>query len=106
MVCAAAITLRVHVSLFAVVFCQSAKASFSGRVNDTVRAVADCGKIAAVSAGTKLRYETRTNGSGEYPQVNISPAIYRMEVEKGGFKKRIKPDVVLQIQGAVPIDFA
>jgi len=105
MVCAAAITLCVHVSLSAVVFCQSAKASFSGRVNDTARAVAGA-KIAAVSAGTNLRHETRTNGSGEYTQVNISPAIYRMEVEKAGFKKRIKPDVVLQIQGAVLIDFA
>jgi hypothetical protein len=106
MVCAAAITLCVHVSLFAIVFCQSANASFSGRVNDTARAVAGCAKIAAVSAGTNLRYETRTNGSGEYTQVNIFPAIYRMEVEKAGFKKLIKPDVLLQIQGPVLIDFA
>ena|ERR1700752_1234426 len=33
------------------------------------------------------------------------PSLYRIEIEKSGFKKIIKPDVILHVQDAVKIDF-
>jgi hypothetical protein len=62
-------------------------------------------KVAAVSAGTSARYETTTNGSGEYYLANLPPGTYRIEIEKSGFKKLIKPDVVLHVQDALEISF-
>ena len=62
-------------------------------------------KVTAISGGTGARYETTSDGSGEYYLGNLSPGAYRIEVEKTGFKKLIKPDVILHVQDALAIDF-
>jgi hypothetical protein len=84
---------------------QSTSASLTGRVMDPSKAVIVEAKIAAVSAATSVRYETATNASGEYHLTNLPPDFYRIEVEKTGFKKLLKPDVILHVQDALVIDF-
>jgi Carboxypeptidase regulatory-like domain/TonB dependent receptor-like, beta-barrel len=84
---------------------QSTNASLTGRITDPSKALIVDAKIAAMSADTNLRYETATNGSGEYYLANVPPGPYRIEVEKPGFKKLIKPDVILHVQDALKIDF-
>jgi hypothetical protein len=84
---------------------QSTNASHTGRVTDPTKAVIVDAKVAAISATTNVRYETATNGSGEYYLANLPPGSYRIEIEKAGFKKLIKPDVILHVQDALPIDF-
>jgi len=84
---------------------QSTNASLNGRITDPSKgAIADA-KIAAVSAGTNIRYETTTNTSGEYYLPNLPPGLYRIDIEKPGLKKLIKPDVILHVQDALAIDF-
>src|SRR6266576_64534 len=61
-------------------------------------------KIAAVSAATNFRHETTTNASGEYYLTSFPPGLYRIEIEKTGFKRLIKPDVILHGQDALAID--
>ena len=92
-------------SLTALLRAQSTNATLTGRVTDPSRALIADAKIAAISAGTNLRYETTTNGSGEYHVANLPPGPYYIEIEKPGFKKLIKPDVVLHVQDAFEIDF-
>jgi hypothetical protein len=46
-----------------------------------------------------------TNGSGEYYLANLAPAVYRIEIEKPGFKRLVKPGLVLHVQDALKIDF-
>src|ERR1700752_101271 len=46
-----------------------------------------------------------TNDSGEYSLANLAPHVYRIEIEKTGFKKLVKPDLVLHVQDALKIDF-
>ncbi len=60
---------------------------------------------AAISDSTNIRYETTANGSGEYSLANLPPSSYRIEVEKPGFKKLIKPGVILHVQDALEINF-
>jgi hypothetical protein len=84
---------------------QSINASLTGRITDPSNALIAAAKIAAISAGTNVRYETTTNGSGEYYLENLPPDGYRIEIEKSGFKKLVKPDVVLHVQDALEIDF-
>src|SRR5262245_49709563 len=94
------------VTLFAcVVRAQSTNASLTGRITDPAKAIIVEAKIAAISVGTNVRYETTTNGSGEYYLANLPPGPYRIEIEKPGFKKLIKPDVVLHVQDALEINF-
>ena len=86
------------------ILAQSTNASLAGRITDPVNALIVDAKVAAISAGTNIRYESTTNGSGEYHLANLPPASYRLEIQKSGFKKLIKPDVVLHVQDALRID--
>jgi hypothetical protein len=84
---------------------QSTNASLSGHVTDPSKARIAGATVRAISAGTNFSYEAATNGSGDYYLSNLPPDIYRVEVEKSGFKKLIKPDVVLHVQDALNLDF-
>ena len=84
---------------------QSTNASITGRLTDPSHALIVDARIIAVSLRTNARYETNTNGSGEYYLANLPPDSYSIEIEKPGFKKLIKPNVVLHVQDALKIDF-
>ena len=84
---------------------QSTNASITGRVTDPSKALIVGAKVAAVSSDTSFRYEAVTNDSGEYYLTNLPPGSYRIEIEKAGFKKLIKPDVTLHVQDAIELNF-
>src|SRR5262245_47819204 len=84
---------------------QSTNASLNGHVTDESHALIVDAKIVAISLGTNARYETTTNDSGGYYLTNLPPDSYRIEIEKSGFKKLIKPAVILHVQDALKIDF-
>jgi hypothetical protein len=62
-------------------------------------------RITAISTGTNAGYETATNAAGEYHLSSLPPGTYRLEVEKLGFKKLVRPGVILHFQDAVEMDF-
>jgi hypothetical protein len=84
---------------------QSTNASAAGRVTDPSKAVNADAKVAAINAGTNVRNEGASNDSGDYYLTNLPPGSYRIEIEKTGLKKLIKPDVILHVQDALEIDF-
>jgi hypothetical protein len=84
---------------------QSTNASLSGRVSDPANALIVDATVIAISSDTNIRYEDVTNGSGEYHLANLPPTSYRLEIQKPGFKKLMKPDVILHVQDALRIDF-
>src|SRR5258708_15787566 len=88
-----------------VLHAQSTGASLSGRVTDPSKSLIADAKITAISTNTNVRYETTTNGSGEYHLASLAPNSYRIEIEKQGFKKLIQPDVVLYVQDALEINY-
>jgi len=88
-----------------VLYAQSTNASLTGRITDPTKALIVGARVTAISAGTDLRYEVRSNGAGEYHLANLPPGRYRIEVEKTGFKKLVKPNVLLHVQDALEINF-
>jgi hypothetical protein len=84
---------------------QSTNASVTGRITDPSKGLIVNAKVSAISAGTNVHYATLTNASGEYYLGNLPPGSYGIEIEKPGFKKLIKPDVILHVQDALDIDF-
>jgi hypothetical protein len=84
---------------------QSTNAYLSGRVTDSTKARISGAKVAAISVATNIREETHTNASGEYYLPNLTPGAYQIEVEKPGFRKLIRPNVILHVQDALDIDF-
>lgn len=84
---------------------QSTNASLTGRITDPAKALIVGATIIAISQTTNVRYETTSNSSGEYRLSNLPPDNYHLEIEKPGFKKLLKPNVILHVQDVVRIDF-
>jgi hypothetical protein len=84
---------------------QSTDASLAGRVSDPSKALIINAKVTAINTGTNFRHETTTNSSGQYYLANLPPGAYHLQIEKPGFKKLIKPDVILHVQDAIAINF-
>jgi hypothetical protein len=76
------------ISSTAILRAQSTNASLTGRITDPSNARIVGARVAAVRVGTNSRFETTSNGSGEYYLPNLPPSTYHIEVAKTGFKKR------------------
>jgi len=84
---------------------QSTNATISGQVVDpSGRAIPDA-DIEILNEATGVPYTNRTNASGIYSVSILPPGQYRVQVSKVGFKTIIKPDVVLNVQSAVAVNF-
>jgi hypothetical protein len=87
------------------VFAQSTDATVSGLVLDpSGRAIPDA-EILILNDATGVRYPSATNKEGLYTVSILPPGQYRVQVSKGGFKTIIKPGVILNIEGAVVLNF-
>jgi len=100
------VAVFVLASLTPALLAQSTEASLAGRVSDPSRAMIVEAQVAAVNLGTSFRYKTTTNAYGEYYLANLPPGSYRLEIEKNGFKRVVKPDVILHVQDRLEINFA
>jgi hypothetical protein len=84
---------------------QSPNGTISGLILDPSGRPIVGAEILIVNDGTSVRYPGITNGEGIYAVPNLPPGPYRIQVSKIGFKTLIKPDVVLNVQSAVAINF-
>jgi hypothetical protein len=84
---------------------QSPNGTVSGMVLDSSgRAIAGADIIVASDA-TSLQYSGKTNAEGMYVIPNLPPGMYRAQVSKIGFKTIIKPDITINVQDALAINF-
>ncbi len=84
---------------------QSPTATVSGIVLDPGgRAIARA-DVLIVNDATGVKYQSSTNGEGIYAIPNLPPGPYRLQVSKIGFKTLIKPDIILNVQDALAINF-
>src|ERR1700733_1132098 len=88
------------------VFAQAGLVALSGRVNDPTGLAVAGAKVNAINVGTNVGYPTQTNETGLYNLPSLPPGKYRIEVEKEGFERIVKPDVELHVAETVSIDFS
>jgi len=84
---------------------QSTDATISGLVVDPSGNVLADADIEILNADTGVHYSSKTNADGIYTVTILPPGLYRVQVSRNGFKTLIKPDVVLNVQSAVALNF-
>src|SRR6267378_1772546 len=84
---------------------QSPNATINGIILDPDARSIPGAQIIVVNDMTGVKYETTTNNEGIYVVPNLPPGPYRIQVSKAGFKTLVKPDIVLNVQDAVSINF-
>jgi hypothetical protein len=84
---------------------QSTSATISGQVTDPSGRVIPGADIQILNEATGVRYGNTSNGIGIYSVSILPPGQYRVQVSKRGFKTLIKPDVILNVQSAVAVNF-
>ncbi len=86
-------------------FAQSPNGNINGSVSDPSSAAVVGAEIIAVNDLTRVQYTTRTNNEGIYLLPDLPPGPYRLQISKVGFKTIIKPDIILNVQDALSINF-
>jgi Carboxypeptidase regulatory-like domain/TonB dependent receptor-like, beta-barrel len=84
---------------------QSPNGNINGLILDPTNRVIAGAEIVAVNDVTGVQFTTKTNDEGVYVLANMPPGPYRIQVSKLGFKTIIKPDIVLNVQDALSINF-
>lgn len=84
---------------------QSTSANLTGLVDDPQKAVIVDAQVTAINTATDIRSSTKTNSSGQYVLTDLPPGLYRVEVDKLGFKGIIEAGVTLHVQDVLQINF-
>src|SRR6201998_4771951 len=87
-------------------FAQSPNGNINGLVSDPSSAAVVGAEIVALNDVTGVQYTTKTNNEGIYVLPNLPPGPYRVQVSKIGFKTLIKPDITLNVQDSLSINFS
>lgn len=100
----AVVSIMVVLTAFPLI-AQSPNGTINGLVLDpSNRAIAGA-DILVINDVTGVKYPSKTNGEGIYVVPNLPPGPYRLQISKVGFKTLIKPDIVLNVQDALSINF-
>lgn len=85
---------------------QSTYGSLSGTVQDSTGAVVAGATVTLTNVGTAEKQVQTTGETGLYAFVNLNPGQYHVAVEKTGFKRVNRENVVIQVQQTTRLDFA
>src|SRR5690349_14394324 len=74
---------------------QAVTGSMLGTVTDTSGASVPAAKVTITEVNTGISRSMDTNASGNFSFPTLEPGIYRVSVEKAGFRKEVKERVEL-----------
>jgi outer membrane receptor protein involved in Fe transport len=84
---------------------QSPNGIINGLVLDPTGGTVPGAEIRIANDATGVQYTGKTNDEGIYVVTNLPPGTYRLQVSKIGFKTLIKPDIILNVQDSLAINF-
>lgn len=100
-----AFVTAVLVAVASRVCAQSPNATINGLVLDPSNSAITGAEVLVINDATGLKYFSKTNREGVYVVPNLPPGPYRLQISKVGFKTIVKPDIVLNVQDALSINF-
>jgi hypothetical protein len=80
-------------------------AALTGKVADPSGLAVSGASVQATNLATNVVYPSATNDDGIYSLPGLPPGNYRITVEKEGFERIVRPDVVLHVADNISIDF-
>jgi hypothetical protein len=83
---------------------QTTYGSIAGLVEDSSGAAISGAEVTLTNTGTAEKRVQQSGSDGLYSFVNLLPATYRIDVEKSGFKRISRPDVIVEVGQGVRID--
>ena len=83
---------------------QSTYGTVDGSVTDPSGAAVADAKVTLTNTGTQEKRTQTTGGEGGYQFVNVIPGVYRIDIEKSGFKHFGHTNVVVQVQQETHVD--
>jgi hypothetical protein len=83
---------------------QSTYGALTGTVTDTTGAVEPGATVTLINTGTSERQVQKTGDTGLYSFVNLNPGQYRLTIEKSGFKRINRENVVIEVQQTARVD--
>jgi outer membrane receptor protein involved in Fe transport len=78
--------------------------SILGTVTDSAGAVIPNANTTLTNQGTQESRTAQSDNTGNYRYVNLIPGKYRLAVEKAGFKRLERPDILVEVESDVRID--
>ncbi|MGE5482858.1 MAG: carboxypeptidase regulatory-like domain-containing protein [Bacteroidota bacterium] len=84
---------------------QDIRGTLQGRVTDPSGASVPGAKVVVTNQATNVAIEAVTNLEGNYVIAFLTPGVYSLRVEREGFNKLTRPNVTLQTQERLTIDF-
>ncbi|MGA9668815.1 MAG: carboxypeptidase-like regulatory domain-containing protein, partial [Terracidiphilus sp.] len=85
---------------------QSTYGTLAGTVQDSTGAMVAGATVTLTNVGTSEKQVQTTGDTGLYAFVNLNPGQYKMAVEKSGFKRVNRENVVIQVQQTTRVDVA
>src|SRR5882724_3491427 len=86
------------------VLAQNVYGTIAGTVTDGSGAAIASATVTLINTDNNGRRDISSDASGNYTFVNILPGNYRIEAEKGGFKKFVRQPIVVQIESGLKVD--
>src|SRR6202162_4694973 len=83
---------------------QTTYGSISGTVSDSSGAAISGADVTLANISTSEKRVQQTGSDGLYSFVNLLPATYRIDVEKSGFKRISRPDIIVEVGQSARID--
>jgi len=83
---------------------QSTYGTVDGTVVDPSGASVPAAEVTLTNTGTQEKHTQPTGNEGAYQFVNVIPGVYRLDVEKTGFKHYKHENVIVQVQQDTHID--
>ncbi len=79
---------------------QDAFGSVVGTVTDSTGGVVPGAQVVLTNTGTAERKPAETDSSGNYQFRNLNPGVYRIDVEKSGFKRIVLENIQVLVQAS------
>ena len=75
-----------------------------GTVSDSSGSAMPQANVVLINAGRGDRRTSQTDADGNYQFVNLAPGQYRVEIEKTGFRRLVRENVLVEVQSTARID--